>query len=108
MPFVFTLRSEGTGILLRADRHDSVDADHRSGGVCALAIGRRMAPHHATPVERVLGVAAGLLLMYPARTTDVAGLASFALLIALHVWRTQDKSRLSALVLATMSYDLAG
>jgi TRAP-type uncharacterized transport system fused permease subunit len=90
VPFVFTLRGEGMGILLQgpvgAILWTSITA---AFGVCALAVGAGgWLRRQASLPERLIAVAAGLLLMYPATTTDFAGLACFALVIALHFWRT--------------------
>jgi TRAP-type uncharacterized transport system fused permease subunit len=59
-------------------------------GVCALAVGAAgwlLRP--TTRLERILAIAAGLLLMYPAGMTDAAGLALFAAMILLHVLRME-------------------
>ena len=89
VPFVFTLRGEGMGILLQGPIGQIAWTSMTAAiGVCALAVGAGgWLRRQATPLERLLAVAAGLLMMYPATTTDFAGLAGFALMIALHFWR---------------------
>ena len=94
VPFVFTLRGEGMGILLQGPIGQIAWTSMTAAiGVCALAVGAGgWLRRQATPLERLLAVAAGLLMMYPATTTDFAGLAGFALMIALHFWRIRLRS----------------
>jgi TRAP transporter 4TM/12TM fusion protein len=94
VPFVFTLRGEGIGILLQGPIGGILWTSATAAiGVCALAIGAGgWLRRQTTLFERLLAVAAGLLLMYPATTTDVAGLACFALVIAVHYWRIRLRS----------------
>ena len=81
VPFVFTLRGEGMGILLQGPIGTILWTSITAAiGVCALAVGAGgWLRRQATLPERLLAVAAGLLLMYPATTSDFAGLACFAL-----------------------------
>ena len=97
VPFVFTLRSDGMGILLQGPIGVILWTSLTAAiGVCALAVGAGgWLRRQATLPERLLAVTAGLLLMYPATTTDLAGLACFALMIALHFWRTRRDDQLS-------------
>ena len=90
VPFVFTLRGEGMGILLQGPIGTILWTSITAAiGVCALAVGAGgWLRRQATLLERLLAVAAGLLLMYPAARTDLAGLAGLALVLALHFWRT--------------------
>lgn len=92
VPFVFTLRAEGMGILLQGPIGAILWTSTTAAiGVCALAIGAGgWLRHHATLFERLLAVAAGLLLMYPAALSDLAGTGVFAVMSALHLWRTRD------------------
>jgi TRAP transporter 4TM/12TM fusion protein len=89
VPFVFTLDPRGLGVLLRAPAVDIVWASGTAAlGVVALAAGfggwiRRA----ATVPERVLAVAGGVLLCYPAGVADAAGVAITATVAALHSWR---------------------
>ena len=89
VPFVFTLRDEGMGILLQGPATTILWTSLTAAiGVCALAIGAGgWIRGHATLLERSLAALAGLLLMYPASATDFAGLICLALTIALHFWR---------------------
>jgi TRAP-type uncharacterized transport system fused permease subunit len=91
VPFVFTLRGEGMGILLQGPTGTILWTSITAAiGVCALAVGAGgWLRRQATLPERLLAVVAGLLLMYPATTSDFAGLAGFALVIAFHFWRTR-------------------
>jgi TRAP transporter 4TM/12TM fusion protein len=92
VPFVFTLRSEGLGILLQGPIGEMLWTSLTAAiGVCALAFGAGgWLRRQASPLERLLAVAAGLLMMYPATTTDFAGLGCFAAAIGLHFWRTRS------------------
>jgi TRAP transporter 4TM/12TM fusion protein len=86
VPFMFTLNDSGAALLL----HGPAAAVMSHGitaaiGVAALAFGaggwwRR----RATAVERALAVIAGLLLMYPAYGSDIAGLLLAALVVFNH------------------------
>ena len=48
----------------------------------------------ATPLERALATAGGLLLFYASTVTDVAGIVLFAAAVAMHVLRIADRGRL--------------
>jgi TRAP-type uncharacterized transport system fused permease subunit len=91
VPFVFTLTPRGLGVLLRAPAADIAWASATAAlGILALTAGfggwiRRA----ASAPERVLAVAGGLLLFYPAAAPDAAGLALTAAAGALHLWRTR-------------------
>ncbi len=91
VPFVFTLDPRGMGVLLRGPAVDIVWATSTAAlGVIALAAGfggwmRRA----ATVPERVLAVAGGALLFYPAGAADAAGVAVTACAAILHAWRTR-------------------
>jgi TRAP transporter 4TM/12TM fusion protein len=89
VPFAFTLRGEGAGILLQGPPADVLWSSTTAAvGVGALAMGAGgWLRRRATPVERALAVAAGLLLMYPAAAADVGGLVCLAATIALHLRR---------------------
>jgi TRAP transporter 4TM/12TM fusion protein len=91
VPFVFTLRGEGIGILLQGPIGEILWTSTTAAiGVCALAVGAGgWLRRQATVFERLLAVAAGLLMMYPAATTDFVGLGGFAIVVALHFWRTR-------------------
>jgi TRAP transporter 4TM/12TM fusion protein len=89
VPFAFTLRDEGLGILLQGPVSGVLwSSATAAAGVCALAIGAGgWLRHRASGVERTLAIAAGLLLMYPAAATDIAGLLCFVATIVLHLSR---------------------
>jgi len=89
VPFVFTLRAEGMGILLQGSLIMILWTSATAAvGVCALAVGAAgWFLTRTTGLERILAIAAGLLLMYPAGITDLAGLGLFAAMVALHLLR---------------------
>ena len=89
VPFAFTLRGDGIGILLQGSAATAAWTSlTAAAGVCALAFGAGgWLRRRATIVERALATAGGLLLMYPASATDAAGLACFALAVGLHLGR---------------------
>ena len=81
VPFAFTLEPRGMGILLRAPAGEVlVSVGSAALGVAALAVAcggwLRAA---ATPGERAVAAAAGLLLIHPATSCDATGLALAAL-----------------------------
>jgi TRAP-type uncharacterized transport system fused permease subunit len=86
---VFTLRAEGMGILLQGSLIMILWTSATAAvGVCALAVGAAgWFLTRTTGLERILAIAAGLLLMYPAGITDLAGLGLFAAMVALHLLR---------------------
>lgn len=92
VPFVFTLSSEGLGVLLRAPPGDIVTASVTAAvGVGALAGGlggwlRRA----AAPWERGALIVAGLLLFYAAGWADFAGLIISAVVVAAHWVRRRE------------------
>ena len=91
VPFAFTVSPEGVGVLLQAPAVDVVrTAGTAAVGVSALAMGlggwlRRA----ATPPERGLAVAGGLLLFYATTLTDIMGLVVFGAAVVLHLVRTR-------------------
>jgi TRAP-type uncharacterized transport system fused permease subunit len=91
VPFVFTLRSEGIGILMQGSAGAILWTSATAAvGVCAIAVaaGGRV-KQDATIAERGMAAVAGLLLMYPAVRSDVAGLSAVAAVVAAHLWRTR-------------------
>jgi TRAP transporter 4TM/12TM fusion protein len=88
VPFVFTLRAEGTGILLQGAPGAILWTSFTAAiGVCALAVAAGgWLRRETTLAERVLAAAAGLLMMYPATVTDFAGLGCVGVMTALHFW----------------------
>jgi TRAP-type uncharacterized transport system fused permease subunit len=91
VPFIFTLSREGMGVLLQAPAPDVAwTALTAAAGVAALAAGLGgWLWREASPVERGLATAAGLLLFYASPTTDAIGLAIFVLVGILHLTRAR-------------------
>jgi TRAP-type uncharacterized transport system fused permease subunit len=89
VPFVFTLRGQGMGLLLQGSASDIAStAISAAIGVCALAVSAGgWLLRRTTPLERVVSAAAGLLLLYPAAVADYAGSACLLLTLALHLSR---------------------
>ena len=90
VPFVFTLRREGMGILMQGPVIDVVSSSATAAaGVAALAVGlggwiRREVP---SPL-RVALVAGGLLLFYGSGWSHVAGFVISAVVLILHfIWQ---------------------
>jgi TRAP transporter 4TM/12TM fusion protein len=92
VPFVFTLSSEGLGVLLRAPIRDVLTASATAAvGVGALAGGLGgWLRGPATLWERVALVAAGLLLFYASPWADAAGLAVTAVVVLGHWFRRRN------------------
>jgi TRAP transporter 4TM/12TM fusion protein len=93
VPFVFTLSDEGRGVLLQAPWRDVVTSTATAVlGVGALAAGFggwvRQAAH---PIERVVLVAAGLLLFYAQRWADITGIVMLAAVLAVHFARSTQR-----------------
>ncbi len=91
VPFAFTLSPEGAGVLLQAPAVDVLrTAGTAALGVSALAMGLGgWLKRSANTLERVLAVAAGLLLFYAATATDAIGLLLLAAAVALHLIRNR-------------------
>jgi TRAP transporter 4TM/12TM fusion protein len=94
VPFVFTLRPEGIGILLQGPAGTMLWTSVTAAiGVGALAVAAGgWLRRRTTLAERVLAAAAGLLLMYPAPAADVAGAALLTLMLAVHYWPARSLS----------------
>jgi TRAP transporter 4TM/12TM fusion protein len=95
VPFVFTLEPEGMGVLLQTPpRTVLLTSLTAAAGVGTVALGAGgWLRQQATGLERLIAVSAGLLLLYPAGVTDIAGLVGVALAGAVHLWRTRRKSQ---------------
>jgi TRAP transporter 4TM/12TM fusion protein len=91
VPLVFTLDPRGMGVLLQAPLADIVWSTGSAVlGVIAIAAGaggwiRRA----ATPIERVLAVAAGALLFVPRPVTTASGSVLLGGVVAVHWLRTR-------------------
>lgn len=92
VPFVFTLQSDGMGVLLQAPLRTIVLTSLTSAaGVAAVALGAGgWLRQQATTFERLIAVLAGLLLLYPAAAADIAGLFGMAAVAVIHFWRTRS------------------
>ena len=94
VPFVFVLDPAGVGLLLKMPKGGSiVDVVWITFtafiGIAALAGGvQNWLFRQCVPFERLLLIAAGLLLVYPNPTTDWIGLACMAVVIASQRMRT--------------------
>jgi TRAP-type uncharacterized transport system fused permease subunit len=89
VPFVFTLAPQGLGLLLQSS-WPAIAASSLTAavGVAALAFGfSGWLRGSASTIERIIAVTAGLLLFYPAMTTDLLGAVLFATALSLHVLR---------------------
>jgi TRAP-type uncharacterized transport system fused permease subunit len=89
VPFAFTLAPEGMGLLLAAPLQTILWTSLTAAlGVAGLAFGAGgWLKQRATVFERVLAVGAGLLLIYPKPSFDVAGIALLIIAVVLHVSR---------------------
>jgi TRAP transporter 4TM/12TM fusion protein len=89
VPFVFTLRHEGMGILLQGPVIDVVSASATAAaGVAALAAGFGGWIRGEVPgPQRAALVAGGLLLFYASGWSDVAGFVISAVVLILHFIR---------------------
>jgi TRAP transporter 4TM/12TM fusion protein len=87
VPFAFTLSPAGLGLLLQAPASTVVWSSLTAAlGVAALAFGAGgWFKRRATLIERVLAVAAGLLLIYPSSVTDLAGVVVLTVAVALNL-----------------------
>src|SRR4029434_10547718 len=80
VPFAFTLAPEGMGLLLKAPLATIAWSFLTAAlGVAALAFGAGgWLKQSANAIERVLAIAAGLLLIYPSPSADAAGIVVLA------------------------------
>ena len=95
VPFVFTLRREGMGVLMQGPLIDIVTASATAAaGVAALAAGLGGWIREQVPVvERVALVAGGLLLLYASAWSDIAGFVISAVVLILHFTRQPRRQR---------------
>jgi TRAP-type uncharacterized transport system fused permease subunit len=97
VPFVFVLDPAGVGLLLKVPPQGSYlhvlwIAFTACVGIAALAAGAQNWLLRACALwERLLLIACGLLLVYPAQASDVAGLAGVALVVAVQ-WLTRRRA----------------
>jgi TRAP-type uncharacterized transport system fused permease subunit len=89
VPFIFVLDPAGVGLLLKAPPHGSWlnvawIALTACVGIAALAAGvQRFWVRRMSRLEQWLLIACGLLLIYPAPSADVIGLAGIAVVLAI-------------------------
>jgi TRAP-type uncharacterized transport system fused permease subunit len=96
VPFAFTLSPEGTGILLKGPVASVLLTSTTSLiGVACVALGMGgWIRAKANGIERALGIAGGLLLMYARIEADALGAACVATMFAVHLWRTAPRRRI--------------
>ena len=92
-PFAFTLSPQGMGLLMQGTIIDIASATGTAlVGILALAAGLGgWIRGPANLVERVLCIAAGLLLFYAGALSDVSGLVLFAAAIVSHLVRVRPE-----------------
>ncbi len=88
VPFCFVLDPSGAGLLLKGNWLDIAHVTVTAAiGIAALACGvQGWMFTRASRLERVLFIVAGLLLVYPTRAADIAGIALVLVAAALQ-WR---------------------
>ncbi len=91
VPFTFALSPEGLGLLLRAPLADVASASLTCAlGIVGLAVGiGGYLRGPASPLERALAIAGGLLLAHAGFASDVAGFLLATLCVSLHLQRTR-------------------
>jgi TRAP-type uncharacterized transport system fused permease subunit len=89
VPFVFTLSSDGLGVLLQASAPVvAVTSLTAAIGVVALALAAGgWITGRANAGERASAALAGLLLLYPGGGIDLLGIGVLAVTVAVHRWR---------------------
>jgi TRAP-type uncharacterized transport system fused permease subunit len=87
VPFMFTLAPDGVGLLLQGNLSNSLFAAVTAlGGITALTMGvGGWLLSKATWFERLVLIAAGLILIYPSTGLDLVGLALFAVVLLYQV-----------------------
>ncbi len=89
VPFVFTLSSDGLGVLLQASAPVvAVTSLTAAIGVVALALAAGgWITGRANAGERASAALAGLLLLYPGSRIDLLGIGVLAVTVVVHRWR---------------------
>ena len=89
VPFVFTLSSDGLGVLLQASAPVvAVTSLTAAIGVVALALAAGgWITGRANAGERASAALAGLLLLYPGGRIDLLGIGVLAVTVVVHRWR---------------------
>jgi len=89
VPFAFVLDPAGIGLLLKGSPLDIARVTLTAFiGIAALACGvQGYMFRRTTLLERLMLIGAGLLLVYPAAGTDIAGVGLVALAVAMQRWK---------------------
>jgi TRAP transporter 4TM/12TM fusion protein len=93
VPFAFVLDPTGVGLLLKGPVVDVVRVTVTAFvGIAALACGvQGWMLRRTTWLERLMLIAAGLLLVYPAPAADVAGLLLAVAAVAMQRWKRNSR-----------------
>src|SRR5467141_1212100 len=94
VPFAFVLDPAGVGLLLKGSAADVIHVTATAVlGIAALACGVQGWMLQRTGwLERTMLIAAGLLLMHPARVSDLAGLVLVVVAAAIQWWNRRATS----------------
>ena len=92
-PFAFTLTPRGLGLLMEAPLATILLTTAAAAvGVAALSAGLGgWIRSQLNAGERVFSVGAGMLLLYPERTSMLAGILTFTLVVVMHVARVRSR-----------------
>jgi TRAP-type uncharacterized transport system fused permease subunit len=92
-PFAFTLTPRGLGLLMEAPLATILLTTAAAAvGVAALSAGLGgWIRSRLNAAERVCSVGAGMLLLYPERTSMLAGILMFTLVVVIHVGRVRSR-----------------
>jgi TRAP transporter 4TM/12TM fusion protein len=98
VPFAFVLAPAGVGLLLKGSVVNVIHVTVTAiVGIAALACGvQGWMFQRTTWLERSLLIAAGLLLLYPARIGDIAGVALAGTVAATQYWKIKRRRRNTA------------
>jgi TRAP transporter 4TM/12TM fusion protein len=93
LPFAFVLAPAGVGLLLKGSVANVIHVVATAAiGIAALACGVQGWMFQRTAwLERSMLIAAGLLLVYPARLGDLVGLALAGAAVAIQYWKTKRR-----------------
>jgi TRAP-type uncharacterized transport system fused permease subunit len=93
LPFAFVLAPAGVGLLLKGSVANVIHVVATAAiGIAALACGVQGWMFQRTAwLERSMLIAAGLLLVYPARLGDLIGVALAGAAVAIQYWKTKRR-----------------